>query len=141
MFKLFFYSPLARDPIVTASAEIIGPSIILNAITEELGLDKLLKSCFPDTYKQILVMAYYLVVDGRALSHCKGWCKSHIPLMAPLLGSQRISELLTSITFDEKQTFLSQWMRSTLEEDYLCYDITSVFSYAEANRSSTFFLL
>lgn len=125
---------LARDPVVTASAEIIGPSIILNAITKELGLDELLKSCFPETYKQILVMAYYLVVDGRALSHCEGWCKSHIPLMAPLMVSQRISELLSSITFDAKQTFLSQWMRSILEEEYLCYDITSVSSYSEANE-------
>jgi hypothetical protein len=125
---------IARDPAVTASAEIIGPSIILNAITAELGLDGILKSCFPDTYKQILVMAHYLVVDGRALSHCEGWCKSHAPLIAQSLASQRISEILASITFDAKQTFLSKWMQSILEEDYLCYDITSVSSYCEANE-------
>jgi transposase len=123
-----------KPAVVTASAEIIGPSIILNDITTELGLDKLLKSCFPDTYKQILTMAYYLVVDGRALSHCEVWCKSHAPLLAQSLSSQRISEILASITFDAKQTFLSQWMRSILEEDYLCYDITSISSYSEANE-------
>jgi transposase len=123
-----------RDPAVTASAEIIGPSIILNAITAEFGLDKLLKHCFPDSYKQILIMAYYLVADGRALSHCEAWCKSHAPLMTESLTSQRISEILAGISFDAKQSFFSKWMQAVLEEDYLCYDITSVSSYSELNE-------
>jgi transposase len=122
------------DPVVTASTEIIGPSVILNSVTEKFGLDKLLKSCFPDTWQQILTMAHYLVVDGRALSRCEVWCKSHAPLMAQSLASQRISEILGAITFDAKQTFLSQWMRSILEQDYLCYDITSISSYSESNE-------
>jgi len=125
---------IARDPAVTASAEIIGPSIILNTITTQLGLETLLKSCFPKIWQQILVMAYYLVTNGGALSHCETWCKSHAPLMAQSLTSQRISELLASITTDEKQTFLAKWMRTVLEEDYLCYDITSVSSYSELNE-------
>ncbi|EQD32958.1 transposase IS4 family protein, partial [mine drainage metagenome] len=50
----------ARDTAVTASAEVIGPSLILDAVTERLGLGKLLKACFPQTYQQILTMAYYL---------------------------------------------------------------------------------
>ena len=40
----------ARDPIVTASAEVVGPSIILDVITDRLGLGKLLKSCFPRSH-------------------------------------------------------------------------------------------
>ena len=124
----------ARDPVVTASAQIVGPSIILDAITIQLNLQKLLKSCFPQTYQQILMMAYYLVANGGALSHCETWCKSHAPLMVQSLTSQRISELLASITTDEKQTFLTKWMHSALEEDYLCYDITSVSSYSELNE-------
>ena len=51
----------ARDPVVTASAEIIGPCIILDIITEQLGLGKLLRSCFPQEHSQIQAMAYYLV--------------------------------------------------------------------------------
>lgn len=35
---------------ITASAQIVGPSIILDAITESVGLEKLLKSCFPKGY-------------------------------------------------------------------------------------------
>jgi len=125
---------VARDPIVTASAQIVGPSIILDTITSQLGLQKLLKSCFPQIHQQILIMAYYLVSNGGALSHCETWCKSHAPSMSQSLASQRISELLASITTDEKQTFLAKWMHTVLEEDYLCYDITSVSSYSELNE-------
>jgi transposase len=79
-------------------------------------------------------MAYYLVSDGGALSHCESWCKAHEPLMANSLTSQKISEILASITIDLKQKFLSKWMNNMLENDYLCYDITSISSYSEFNE-------
>lgn len=124
----------ARDPAVTASAEVVGPSIILDVITETLGLSKLLKSCFPNEHRQILVMAYYLASHGGSLSHCGTWCKSHAHLIKESLNSQRISEILNSIDIDAKQTFLTRWMDKVLEEDYLCYDITSISSYSELNE-------
>lgn len=122
------------DSSVTASAHIVGPSIVLNALNNELGLGKLLKDCFPKTHQQILMMAYYLVVEGGALSHCSTWCKSHAPSLANSLTSQYISEILQSITTDQKQTFLHRWMKKIMEEDYLCYDITSVSSYSQINE-------
>lgn len=123
-----------RDPAVTASAETIGPSIVLNAITKRLNLGRLLKSCFPKEHRQILTMAYYLASQGGALSHCEAWCKGHAHPFGKPLTSQRISDILYSITTDEKQTFLTRWMNKTLEGDYLCYDITSISSYSELNK-------
>src|SRR5271155_4077656 len=123
-----------RDPAVTASAEVVGPSIILDAITETLGLGKLLKSCFPNDYRQIQAMAYYLSSHGGPLSHCGTWCKSHVHFIGDSLNSQRISEILNAIGIDGKQTFLGRWMDKVLEEDYLCYDITSISSYSELNE-------
>jgi hypothetical protein len=123
-----------RDPAVTASAEVVGPSIILDAITESLGLGKLLKSCFPNDHRQIQAMAYYLSSHGGPLSHCGTWCKSHVHFIGDSLNSQRISEILNAIGIDGKQTFLGRWMDKVLEEDYLCYDITSISSYSELNE-------
>lgn len=119
---------------VAATVQTIGPLVILNAITEKLQLEQLMKSCFPKSYQQILTAAQYLASDGRALSHCQTWCKSHIPSMAPHLTSQRISELLTLITVNEKQKFFSKWMKKLAEDDFLCYDITSISSYSELNE-------
>ena len=97
-----------RDPAVTASSEVVGPSTILDAISERLGLAKLLKSCFTQEHRQILTMAYYLVSQGGALSHCEAWCKSHANPLGEPLTSQRISEILRTITTDSKQTFLKR---------------------------------
>ena len=122
-----------RDPAVTASAEVVGPSIVLDAITEQLGLEKLLKSCFPEEYSQIQTMAYYLASQGGPLSYCGTWCKSHAHSVE-CLTSQRISEILRAINVDKKQTFFTKWMQKVLKDDYLCYDITSISSYSEINE-------
>jgi len=79
-------------------------------------------------------MAYYLSSHGGPLSHCGAWCKSHVHFIGESLNSQRISEILNTIDIDGKQTFLSRWMDTVLEEDYLCYDITSISSYSELNE-------
>ena len=100
-----------RDPVVTASAEVVGSSIILDTITKQLGLDGLLKSCFPKEYQQILTMAYYLVSQGGPLSHCGTWCKSHAHPFGTPLTSQCITEILRSISLDGKQTFFNKWMK------------------------------
>lgn len=123
-----------KDSAVTASAEIVGPSIVLDAISERLGLKKLLKSCFPQEYQQVLTMAYYLTSQGGPLSHCEAWCKSHAHPHKKPLTSQRITEILRVITTCGKQTFLGGWMNKILEDDYLYYDITSVSSYSELNE-------
>ena len=123
-----------RDPKVVASAAIIGSSMVLDTIAERLGLKTLLKSCFPLQHQHILTMAYYLASRGGALSHCEAWSKTHAPELAESLSSPRISELLGSITLDDKQHFFKQWMKRLSPEDYLCYDITSVSSYSESNE-------
>lgn len=124
----------AKAPAVTATAEMVGIKLVLDAIGVKLELDKLLKTCFPNYHQQIQMMAYYLVCYGGALSHCASWSKRHAPELAIALTSQRITEILCAITIDEKQTFCNRWMTKVLEEDYLCYDITSISSYSEFNE-------
>jgi transposase len=123
----------ARDPQVTAKAQIIGPNIILDTITQELKLDKLLQKCSPEYYQQIKAMAYYLVHQGDALSHCETWCDSHVPDIAATLTSQNISDILDKISVDTKQTFMARWLEQNSEDDHLCYDITSISSYCDSN--------
>lgn len=123
-----------RDPSITATAQIVGPAVVLNELSQSTGVASLLKSCFPKTYRQILAMASYLALQGGALSHCSSWAKSHEPDLATSLSSQRISEIISSIGLDEKETFLVKWMKKALEDDYICYDITSISSYSELNE-------
>ena len=123
-----------RDPAVTASVQVVGPTLLLDTLAERIGLRSILKSAFPDSYQEFMAMAFYLASQGDALSLCSSWAKSHHPDLAGSLASQRISELLATVTTDKKQTFFSKWMKKRLENDYLCYDITSVSSYSEQNE-------
>lgn len=123
-----------RDPAVTATTLVAGPAVILDSITEELKLSKVLKACFPKFWQQILCMAYYLAQRGDPLSHCETWSKNHIHPFDSVLTSQRISDILKSLDSDGRQTFFLRWGKKVLENDYLCYDITSVSSYGELNE-------
>ncbi|MDP3177314.1 MAG: hypothetical protein Q8M76_05380, partial [Spirochaetaceae bacterium] len=84
----------------TATARIVGPSIILDALSKRLGLAKILKSVFPEFHGQILTMAYYLAAHGGPLSQCVSWTKTHEHPSGKPLESQRISEILGTITTD-----------------------------------------
>ena len=117
-----------------ATVAVVGPSLILDALSKRLGLAKILKSVFPEFHGEILTMAYYLAAHGGPLSQCVSWTKTHEHPSGKPLESQRISELLGQITTDRKQVFFSAWMERILEDDFLCYDITSISSYSELNE-------
>ena len=118
----------------TATAAVVGPSLILDVLSKRLGIAKILKSVFPEFHAQILTMAYYLAAHGGPLSQCVSWTKTHEHPSGTPLESQRISEILGKISTDGKQTFMSAWMDKVLEGDFLCYDITSISSYSELNE-------
>ena len=61
-----------RDPVVTASAQVVGPAVVLDEISKRTGLEKLLKSCFPDTHLQILAMANYPTFNLNEYNDLRG---------------------------------------------------------------------
>jgi len=124
----------ATDDSSVATATIVGPSIILDVMTDHLGLLPVLKSAFPDNHADILSLAYYLAAHGGPLCQSWTWLRTHQHPASGKLTSQRISELLATITTARKQAFFSRWMDKILDDDYLCYDITSVSSYSELNE-------
>jgi hypothetical protein len=53
--------------------------VVLDEFSKRTGLEKVLKSCLPDTHRHILAMVNYLAVEGKggALNYRKSWAKSH----------------------------------------------------------------
>ena len=121
-------------PDVTAKAEVAGPYLLLEKITSEIRLDAMLKKCFPEICTEILSIVYFIVQKGLPLAHCEPWSVGHLHPYGDILISQRISDLLRQITENDRQHFLSLWLSKIMEHDYLCYDITSVSSYAQSNE-------
>jgi len=119
---------------VTASVRVAGPNLLLDKLAKQTGLGSVLKQCFPERHEDILSLVYFIVQKGLPLSRSEAWSIGHLHPSGKQLISQRISELLLKITEDDRQKFLSLWLAKITENDYLCYDITSVSSYARSNE-------
>jgi transposase len=121
-------------PDAAATVRVAGPNLLLDKLVQQTGLGNVLKRCFPERHEDILSLVYFIVQKGLPLSRSETWSTGHLHPSGKQLVSQRISELLRSITEDDRQKFLSLWLKKITEHDYLCYDITSISSYASGNE-------
>jgi len=109
-----------------------GATFLLDAIGEQLGITRDLKQCFPDTYQQILSIAYYLVLEeSTPVYRFDKWGILHRHPYGKNLSSQRISEIFSSITEEDKQKFFSLQGKRRCENEFWAYDTTSLSSYSE----------
>lgn len=115
-------------------ALVVGPSLVLDKIAQDTGAASVLKRCFPSSYQRILSLVYFIVQKGLPLSRSEIWSQNNRHPLGEPFGSQRVSELLLQIKEGDRQKFLSLWLGRMMERDYLCYDITSISSYSEANE-------
>jgi len=119
-------------PSVECKRTFFGSTYLFDAIGEKLGIHADLKRCFPDSYKQILSIAYYLIMEDRnPMSRFSKWALTHTHPYGKDIPSQRSSELFGSISEDAKQNFFLLQGKRRLEEEYLAYDTTSISSYSK----------
>jgi hypothetical protein len=117
-----------------ASAKVCGPHALLAKAAGDIGLAAALKKSFPDAWEEILSLAFFAAQKGLPLSRCEAWSQSHHHPSGRPISSQRASGLLKQITEGGRQHFLSQWTKRLSESEVLCYDITSISSYAQGNE-------
>lgn len=112
-----------------------GGTYLLDQIGKQLGITDDLEQCFPNTYKQILSLVYYLIPEDRSpLYRFEKWGELHKHPYGKTIISQRSSDLFASIQEKNRQQFFElQGKRRTEREDWV-YDITSISSYSETLR-------
>jgi hypothetical protein len=119
-------------PITTHKRSFYGATYLFDDIGEKLGITRDLAQCFPRTYKQILSVAYYLILEDRdPVSRFPKWAATHTHPYNNNIPSQRSSDLFGSIDEDAKQRFFCLQAKRRLEEEYLAYDTTSISSYSK----------
>ena len=122
-------------PITYTARNFYGATYLFDRIGQETGVTEDLKSCFPDTYKRILSIAYYLILeDKNPLSRFPRWASLHRHPYGRPISSQRSSELFASITEKDRQRFFHLQGRHRLEKEFLAYDSTSISSYSKCLR-------
>ena len=121
-------------PVATtlSTRQFYGATYLFDQIGIKLGINDDLQQCFPDFWKQLLSIAYYLILeDKNPLSRFPRWAQNHRHPYGASIPSQRSSDLFGAITEDAKQNFFLRQVQRRLEEEYLAYDTTSVSSYSE----------
>jgi len=122
-------------PFTRSARYFCGATMLLDRIGEKIGVIADLQNCFPDSYKQILSIAFYLILEGKnPLSRFPHWASLHQHPYGKVISSQRSSELFASITEEAKQRFFKLQGKRRAEKEYLAYDSTSISSYSKSLR-------
>ena len=122
-------------PVAKTDRLFFGATYLLDQIGEVTGLTADLKTCFPDTYKQIQSIAYYLVLeDQNPLFRFKKWAAIHRHPYGMDIPSQRSTEIFQSVTEEAKMHFFRLQGKRRVEKEYWAYDSTSISSRSDTLR-------
>jgi hypothetical protein len=102
---------LCRKELLEAlnSIKDFGVSYFLLETTTKLGLYDVLKHSMPQHCKEVLALACYLVACDKAVMYCDDWISYNDGFDVNDMSSQRVSELLMSITYQEPKTARRSW--------------------------------
>lgn len=110
-----------------------GATYLFDAIGEQLGITQDLKACFPQIYKKILSVAYYLILEDRnSLLRFPKWDRTHFHPPGACISSQRSSDLFSMITEEAKERFFRFQGKRRMGNEYWAYDTNSISSYSES---------
>jgi transposase len=127
--------PTTETPWLYARRVFYGATYLLDCIGKATGIADDLQACFPDTYRELLSIAYYLVLeDKNPLSRFPKWGILHMHPCGEPIASQQSSELFAGITEGQKMRFFRLQAKRRLEKEYWAFDTTSISSYSEALR-------
>lgn len=109
-----------------------GATHLFDAICKMTGVAEDLRRCFPDTWKAILSVAYYLIIeDSNPLSRFGRWSATHAHPFGEDIPSQRSSELFASIGEAGRMEFFRLQAKRRADDEYWAFDSTSISSYSE----------
>jgi len=133
--NLMILQPSKQGPIpsTTVNRSYYGATYLFDAIGESLGVTTDLKACFPESYKQILSLAYFLILEDRnSLIRFPKWDRTHYHPFGNCIPSQRSSDIFASITEEAEERFFRLQGKRRMENEYWAYDTTSISSYSES---------
>ena len=109
---------------------------LLKCIADDVRLSTVLKNTIPEYWEEILTLAMYMVSTRDPLMYCQDWLEKTDSYNVSDMSSQRISEILSSISLENRNAFYKEWHKKFINKnDYLALDITSVSSYSGLNES------
>ena len=109
-----------------------GYTYLVLYVCREMGLLDCLLGAFGARAMDIAVMAAYIIREGGAMDGIDDWQqRNYFPDYNRLLTSQSTSRIFGDMTIAQKNKFFTEWVKLTLHACAVCYDVTSISSYAQ----------
>lgn len=109
-----------------------GATYLFDQIASATGLKADLQKCFPDSWAQILSIAYFLILeDNNPLYRFEKFDATHRHPFGGNIASARSSELFMSVRDEQVQNFFRLQSLRRIDEEYWAYDTSSISSYSE----------
>jgi len=112
------------------SVKDFGVVYFLRSVAEKTGMLGILRDALPDAWKEVFALACYLIAEDKPVMYCEEWAASNYGLDAGSMSSQRVSDLLASFGYQERNSFYKSWHEHIRGREYIALDITSVSSYS-----------
>jgi transposase len=110
--------------------------LILKVCRDTELLECLIKAFGRSAAADIIVMAAYIIREGNAMDGLDDWQgRNFFPGHSRLLNSAATSRCFASYTYPQRTEFFRHWVIAAMTGDTVCYDVTSVSSYAKKMTS------
>ena len=110
--------------------------LVLKACRDMKLLDCLTVAFGEQRAMDIVVMASYIIREGGAMDGVDDWLqRNYFPGYTRLLSSQSSSKVFATLTAGQLNNFFTGWIKTAMGTGTVCYDVTSISSYAQQMSS------
>lgn len=108
-----------------------GYTWLVQKVCDDLGLTGILYEIFGSRAAAITAMAAFIMRDGNTMDHMADWQeRNYFPQVGYSITSSEASRLFAAITPEERINFFRSWIKRHYSGKSVCYDVTSISSYA-----------
>jgi transposase len=109
-----------------------GYSYLVSKVCQDIGLTACLTEAFGKRAMDIIVMAAYMIREGNAMDGIDDWLqRNYFANYDSLLDSQSTSKVFGALAQSQIHDFFVGWVKVAMGEGSVCYDVTSISSYAQ----------
>jgi len=128
-----YYALYHLDPAIhDISVRDYGYSYLVLKACRDSGLLDCLSKAFGGRAMDIIVMAAFIIREGNAMDGIDDWQeRNFFPGFTRLLTSQSASTVFASLTAGQTNDFFARWVKASMGGGNVCYDVTSISSYAQ----------
>ena len=110
-----------------------GNILLLEHLSKKLGLEEVLKTIFPDYYREVLWLSYFDICAASPTYMFNYWLEEHDYAGVRKMNSSSVSELHQHIGGNDgiRIEFINKWIEKVQPNNAIYYDVTSISSYSK----------